>query len=883
MRTSQGPVIHLKNYREPEYWVRDVVLDINLHPAETRVKSTILVERNKTTKAGTPFRLDGDELVLVSLKVNGRVVKPDGYKDTADSLTIRAVPKGKKFTVEIETMLNPTANTKLMGLYRSGGTYCTQCEAEGFRRITYFVDRPDVLAVYTTRIEADRKEAPVLLGNGNPVKKGSAGKGRHFAIWHDPHPKPSYLFALVGGSLGSIHKNYKTASGKKVKLGIYVEKGKEPSASYAMDALVRSMRWDEQVFGCEYDLDVFNIVAISDFNMGAMENKGLNIFNDKYVLADPDTATDTDFAHIEAIIAHEYFHNWTGNRITCRDWFQLCLKEGLTVYRDQEFTSDHRSRPVKRISDVRMLKSHQFPEDAGPLAHPVRPETYREINNFYTATVYEKGAEIVRMLATILGEKQFRKGMNLYLKKHDGDAATIEQFVTCFERAARKDLSQFFLWYSQAGTPHVQIGSSYDKANKRLVLETEQVTPATPGQRRKAPMHVPIAMALFGGRGEEITPKSVSGADHAGGLLQLKKRKHRIVVEGVGQRPVVSFNRGFTAPIKVDYRQSLSDLAFLAEHDTDPYCRWQAFQTYASRHLVSSVKALQSGKRPDRDERLTDISVKIARMEALEPAFRALILTLPGEGELAQMLGRNVDPAAILKARTGLARELGKALEPYRSEIKRTLSTPGEYSPDAGNAGKRSLRNLLLQLGLIGGSKSAREEIQRLYYRSDNMTDRYAALLGIVHFHPDKNTREKALESFYAKYNDNHLVLDKWFAVQASRPGTQTVATVRKLLKHPGFNLSNPNRLRSLIGVFASANPGAFNAANGTGYRLVAAIVAKLDQTNPQVAARLLTAFRSFRSLEPGRRRQAEDALRAIQAKGGLSRDVSDILERTLG
>ena len=504
MRKSQGQAIHLKNYKEPEYFVVTVDLDVSLNETRTIVRSRLALERGRETDAGTPVQLDGDELKLISICVDGKELSDTEYKLTPTVLTVLKVPKKRKFTVEIETEINPTANTKLMGLYRSGGNYCTQCEAEGFRRITYFPDRPDVLAVYTTRIEADKSEAPVLLGNGNPVKKGSAGKGRHYAIWHDPHPKPSYLFALVGGNLGSVSKRFRTASGRKVKLGIYVERGKEDRADYAMDSLIRSMRWDEEVFGREYDLDVFNIVAVSDFNMGAMENKGLNIFNDKYVLANPDTATDADFANIEAIIAHEYFHNWTGNRITCRDWFQLCLKEGLTVYRDQEFSSDQRSRGVKRIEDVRRLKASQFPEDAGPLAHPVRPETYREINNFYTATVYEKGAEIVRMIAILLGEKKFRAGMDLYFKRHDGEAATVEQFIACFEKAGKKDLSQFALWYSQAGTPLLNVSTSFDKSKGRFDIEFEQFLRPTPGQTRKAPMHIPQSVSLLGKDGEEL-------------------------------------------------------------------------------------------------------------------------------------------------------------------------------------------------------------------------------------------------------------------------------------------------------------------------------------------------------------------------------------------
>ena len=882
MRSQQGQMIYLKNYKKPDYKVLSVDLDINLHPTATRVKSQLVIERNSKVANNCPLSLDGDELKLVSVSVEGKLLSEDAFTATPQSLEIKTPPKKKKFTVEIETEIDPTANTKLMGLYRSGGTYCTQCEAEGFRRITYFPDRPDVLAVYTTRIEADAKEAPILLGNGNPLKKGRIKGGRHYAIWHDPHPKPSYLFALVGGDLGSIHTRFKTASGRHVKLGIYVQNGKEDSADYAMDALIRSMQWDEEVFGCEYDLDVFNIVAIPDFNMGAMENKGLNVFNDKYVLADPQSATDADYANIEGIIAHEYFHNWTGNRITCRDWFQLCLKEGLTVYRDQEFSSDERSRAVKRIGDVRLLKTHQFPEDAGPLAHPVRPESYKEINNFYTATVYEKGAEIVRMLATVLGEKKFKKGMARYLKRHDGDAATIEDFLKCFEQAAKTDLSQFALWYSQAGTPLLNVSSSFDKQARKLSLEIEQFNPASPGQRKKSPSYIPQKIALVDPEGHEITPSQITGVDHGDGVFHLTKRKHKITFHDIEKRPVVSLNRGFTAPVEVNYRQSVNDLAFLALHDSDAFSRWQAYQNYATRLLVAGTKAIQSEKAMSIDDRFLDIALQLACNEKLEPAFKASILTLPGEGDLAQMIGRNVDPDAIFGARNMLAKALGKTLETERVELMKTLSTPGDYSPGAQDAGKRSFKNTLMTLAVKAGTKPGLQAVEKQFEKANNMTDRYAALQIIVHSHPQAAMRKNAVEKFYKKYRKNHLILDKWFVVQATRPGAATVKNVKALTKHSDFSFTNPNRLRSLIATFAGANPSAFNTASGAGYELVAGVVGKMDKINPQVAARLLTSFRSFRSLEGNRRKLAEQALKALANTGELSRDVEDILGRTL-
>jgi len=882
MRTQQGQAIRLKDYREPGYWARTVDLDFDLQPETTLVTSRVSFERNKSTKPGTSLILDGDELKLVSIAINGKLLKPEQYIETPTALTITKPPAKRTFELTIVTEVNPASNTKLMGLYRSSGNYCTQCEAEGFRRITFFQDRPDVLAVYTTRIEADKSSNPVLLGNGNPVKKGSAGKGRHYAIWHDPHPKPSYLFALVAGDLGSIHQNFKTMSGRKVKLGIYVERGKEDNADYAMEALVRSMKWDEDVFGCEYDLDVFNIVAVSDFNMGAMENKGLNIFNDKYVLGDGKTATDADFANIEGIIAHEYFHNWTGNRITCRDWFQLCLKEGLTVFRDQEFSSDMRSRPVKRIADVKRLKTDQFPEDAGPLAHPVRPQTYHEINNFYTATIYEKGAELVRMIATILGEKKFRKGMALYLKRHDGDAATIEHFIKCFEQTGKIDLSQFMNWYSQAGTPLLTVSSSYNKAKKTLTLEVEQITPPTPGQRRKVAQYIPQCVGLMRKDGSEFDLKNVTGAEYRDGVLHLTKRRHKISFADIDERPVVSLNRQFTAPIEISYRQSDADLAFLAQHDTDSFARWQALQSYSTRLLVKAAKSISSGTRPKADERLLDILVATANDSTLEPAFRAALLQLPTEGDLAQNIGRNVDPDSILKALAIYSKAIGKAIEPERPRLIKALSDAGEFNPDAASAGKRSLVNILNAYGVKANQDAAKKDVLRRYKNADNMTDRFNALMTIAHHHSEADVREKVLKDFYKRYRENHIILDKWFSVQAMRPGSATVGQVRKLMKHPDFTFNNPNRLRALTGVFAIGNPSAFNAANGAGFRLMADAIIKLDRINPQVAARLLTSFRSFGLLEAKRRKHAENALLSIQKQKELSRDVADILTRTL-
>ncbi|MEZ5872434.1 MAG: aminopeptidase N [Nitratireductor sp.] len=882
MRTDHGQLVKLKDYAPPAYRAKTVVLDFRLEPENTIISSSVTYERARETPAGTPLKLDGDGLQAVSVSIDGKPVAPKDFSATPDRLVLRKPPATRKFTLEIVTAINPTANSRLMGLYRTGGNYCTQCEAEGFRRITYFQDRPDVMAVYTVRMEADSKDNPVLLGNGNLIETGKLDGGRHFAVWHDPHPKPSYLFALVAGDLEVVHDDFTTMSGRKVKLGIFVEKGKGDKAAWAMDSLIRSMQWDERVFGREYDLDVFNIVAVSDFNMGAMENKGLNVFNDKYVLADADTATDADYGNIEAIIAHEYFHNWTGNRITCRDWFQLCLKEGLTVYRDQEFSADERSRPVERIGDVRQLRAAQFPEDAGPLAHPVRPEAYREINNFYTATVYEKGAEVVRMIATILGPKAFRKGMDLYFKRHDGEAATIERFIKCFEDAGKTDLSQFALWYSQAGTPHVPVSATHDKVKATLTLEIEQTLAPTPGQARKKPMHIPLRIALFNSRGERMVAKAASGADNDGELFHLRKANHRIVFTGITERPAVSVNRGFTAPVVIDFSQSKLDLALLAACDDDPFNRWQAWQEFAMRQLIAGARALARGKAPQYDPKLVEAAVAIAGDASLEPAYSAMAIGLPVEGEIAQAIGRNVDPDAIRRARSALGEMLGKSLEAVRIALKDELATPAPYSPQARDAGKRSLNNLLLSFGVMSGSSAAEADSIAQFETADNMNDRFAALSRIVQLHASRGAAAKALEAFEARHGDNPLVMDKWFSVQAMAHGPKPAARMKTLMKHPAFSIRNPNRVRSLIGMFATANATGFNAASGEGYELVCAKIAEIDTINPQVAARLMTAFRSWRMLEPGRRKLAQAAMKSLQSGNALSRDTKDILDRIL-
>jgi len=878
MRTDSGQIIRLKNYKIADYKITHIDLFFQLDAHATIVRSVLQIERSKGVDFKTPLRLDGDELLLNWIKLDGEALDAQAYKASSQLLEINSLPRKKRFTLELEVTINPETNTKLMGLYRSKGKYCTQCEAEGFRRITYFTDRPDVLATYTTRIEADREDCPVLLGNGNPVKKGRLSGNRHFTVWHDPHPKPSYLFALVAGDLGAIFEKFKTASNRNVKLGIYVEKGKEDQAAYAMDALIRSMKWDEAVFGCEYDLDVFNIVAVSDFNMGAMENKGLNIFNDKYVLADPASATDTDYENIEGIIAHEYFHNWTGNRITCRDWFQLCLKEGLTVYRDQEFSADMRSRAVLRIVDVRKLRTHQFSEDAGPLAHPVRPETYREINNFYTATIYEKGAELVRMLATLLGPKLFKKGMDLYFKRHDGEATTIENFLKCFSQAGKIDLAQFALWYSQAGTPSVIVSSNYDAKAKKLTLELEQNLAPTPGQPKKKLMHIPFRIGLVGDDGNDLQASKITGCENTGDVFSLVKRKHKIVFHGITSRPVLSLNRNFSAPVNLEMHQTNTELAFLAANDTDPFNQWQAFQTFAMKLLVSGARALSRGKAPKSNGKFLETAVAIFADSSLPPAFRAQVLSLPGEGEISRNIGSGVDPDTVHKARNALMAEIGNRVVELWNTLWQETEIDEDYQPNAEQAGKRALRNLLLDVGVMTNHKRSEEESNRQFSDAKQMSDKYSALMRIVLLHKSRKTSEQAIEKFYDEFKDNPLVLDKWFSVQAMTPGKAGVKVVRRLMRHEKFTLKNPNRARSVLASFGFGNPTGFNACSGEGYQLVSKAIESLDKTNPQIAARLLTAFRTHGTLEKTRRKAAVDALKKLQENSDLSTDVSEIL-----
>ncbi|MEE7456748.1 aminopeptidase N [Methylorubrum populi] len=873
MRTETPPIVRLEDYRPSDHLIDRVDLDVRLDPRDTRVCATLSLRPNPVGRAGAPLVLDGDDLVLLALDLDGQAPPPDAYRADASGLTLHAPPQ-RPFTLRIDTRLDPTANTKLMGLYRSGGVYCTQCEADGFRRITYFLDRPDVLSVYTTRIEAEREAAPILLGNGNPVEAGEIpGTGRHFAVWHDPLPKPAYLFALVGGRLDRVAKRFTTMEDRAVEIAVYVEPGKAERAAYALDAVERSMAWDETAFGRAYDLDVFNVVAVSDFNMGAMENKGLNIFNDKYVLASPETATDADYAAIEAIIAHEYFHNWSGNRVTCRDWFQLCLKEGLTVFRDQEFSSDMRSRAVHRIAEVRTLRARQFPEDAGPLAHPVRPRQYAEINNFYTATVYEKGAEIVRMLRTLIGEASFREGMDRYFADNDGTAATVEDFLKAFETVTGRDLSRFAEWYERPGTPRVAVSGRYDAGARTYRLDFRQTRPGAGADA--PPLVIPVRLGLIGPDGPlaEATGDAVEN-----GVFVLDGAEASLTFADVAAEPVPSLFRDFSAPVRVE--SDLDDAARLTllRHDTDDFNRWEAAQRVAMRIMTAQVR----GEDADAAAFVGALGAFLDAHALRDPAFAAQVLALPSEGDIADEIGTNIDPDAIFQARRDLRRRLGADLRARLTALREALSEAAgaSFSPDAAPAGRRALRNAALDLIAAADAQAGIDLARAQIAAATNMTDRLAGLASLALLPGE--AREAALAAFAERYADEPLVLDKWFGLQAMIPEADTVARIRRLQGHPGFAMTNPNRVRALVGSFSLANPTQFNRPDGAGYDLVAETVLALDGTNPQVAARLMTAFGSWRRLETGRREAAEKVLRRIAATPGFSRDVADIGARSL-
>ncbi|MEP0519065.1 MAG: aminopeptidase N [Hyphomicrobiales bacterium] len=875
--------IRLEDYKPTPYAIEKTDLLFDLGATATRVVATLTIQKRAAAKSGAPLEFDGDELVLAGLKIDGVTLTEDAYTATPNKLIVHT-PPSEIFVLEIETTLNPTANKQLMGLYRSGSAYCTQCEAEGFRRITYFYDRPDVLSVYTVRIEADLIEAHYLLSNGNKIDSGPlesddnpGASGRHFAVWHDPFPKPSYLFALVAGDLALVEDNFTTQSGRNVVLQIFVEHGNEDKCDYAMDALKRSMRWDEERFGREYDLDIFMIVAVSDFNMGAMENKGLNVFNDKYVLADPQIATDMDYYGVERVIAHEYFHNWTGNRITCRDWFQLCLKEGLTVYRDQEFSADMRSAPVQRIGDVRSLKARQFPEDQGPLAHPVRPDEYEEIDNFYTATVYNKGAEVVRMLETLLGREGFRNGMDLYFERHDGEATTIEAFLGCFEEANETDLTGFSQWYHQPGTPIVRVDEVDLGGNSRRLTISQRYSELPHVELDRPPLTLPLK---FGYVGPDGTDAKISGMQGKDGTLLLSERTQGFRFDDVPENARLSINRNFSAPIVLDQNQSPEDMVFVAEHDADPFNRWQAIQNLAMKALQDVNNSVLSAEKPEPPLALVSALGSLLTNEELDSSFKSQCLQLPQQQSLAEALGEGFNPDAIASAHTYVRAYVSLSLEDGLTALYEDNHQPGDLSTEAAAAARRALKNAALDL-LVATDKD--EQAQRAATQAMDaatMTDRMGALGALCR--QGRSERAEPLVAMYERFDQNGLVMDKWLMLQAQTNTDETLSTVRALLHDPVFSMDNPNRVRSLIGGY-SANFPQFNRLDGSGYQFLTRQVAVLDKSNPQIAARLLEAMRSWSKLEDGRRQLAKIALTTLRDTDGLSSNVSDIANRLVG
>ncbi|MCB1516390.1 MAG: aminopeptidase N [Hyphomicrobiaceae bacterium] len=865
--------VHLADYQPTPFEIRHVDLRFDIAEGETRVVSTLSIARREDAPQRL-LELNGEELALERIEINGTPLPDAGYGYENDHLVIYDVPAAP-FELTTEVIIRPEENTCYEGLFRSNGIWCTQCEAEGFRRITFMYDRPDVLSTYSVRIEADKAVAPVLLSNGNPGASGELGGGRHFAQWHDPFPKPTYLFALVAGDLAHVADTFTTASGKQVALKIHCEQGKQDRCGYAMQVLKDSMRWDESRWGREYDLDVFNIVAVSDFNSGAMENKGLNIFNDKLILASPETATDADYANVERVVSHEYFHNWTGNRITCRDWFQLCLKEGLTVFRDQEFTSDTRSRAVKRIDDIKDLWARQFPEDAGPLAHPPRPDHYEAIDNFYTSTVYEKGAEVVRMLLTILGREEFRKGMDLYFERHDGEATTIEAWIKVFEDASGEDLQQFLAWYTQAGTPEVRVATSWDEDARAFTLDLEQHVAPTPGEPDKKALDIPLSFGLVGPNGEDLEIGEVEGGDVSSGLIRLTGKKQTLTFKGLSAKPVLSINREFSAPVNVTDDLSPKELSFLARHDDDPVNRWMALQELAKEMMVGRVRS-GSAYHEEELRTLTDAMKQTLERPNGDPSFKALCLSLPSEGELYSALKSDIDPDAVRAARDELMKLTGEALASGLADHYRASAPAGAFSLDFAEVDRRALRNQALRLLVATGDTEWAGAAARQFEQADNLTDRFAALSTSVHNrtpHADRLLREFGDASI-----GEPLVWDKWLILTATRPDALALDGVITTLGDSRFPKSNPNRFRALVGAFAINNVPQFARPDGKGFAFVAGTLGELDRANPQLAARLLTSFRTFRMFESNRRARAESALKKLAEQKHLSRNTEEIL-----
>ncbi len=884
MRDAQPTTIYLKDYQVPEYLIDKTDLQFDLGEEVTQVRSRLAMRRNPESKhTNTALVLHGQDLSLVSLSVNAVQLDPSQYSLASESLTIETVPE--QFILECVTEIKPQENTSLEGLYKSNTLFCTQCEAEGFRKITYYLDRPDVMSVFSTKVIGDKQRYPVLLSNGNNVDAGDMDDGRHWVKWDDPFKKPAYLFALVAGDLAFIEDHFTTMSGKDVTLRIFVESKDLDKCDHAMRSLIHSMRWDEETYGREYDLDIFNIVAVDDFNMGAMENKSLNIFNTSCVLANPDTTTDAGFQRVEGVVAHEYFHNWSGNRVTCRDWFQLSLKEGFTVYRDAEFSADMGSRTVKRVEDVSLLRTVQFAEDGGPMAHPIRPDSFMEISNFYTVTIYEKGAEVVRMAANLLGPENFRKGTDLYFDRHDGQAVTCEDFVKSMEDASGKDLGQFRLWYSQAGTPSLNVVGSYDEAAQTYTLTVKQHCLPTPGQAVKKPFHIPVSIALLGSAGAlrlqlqgQAADPDVS--DNTTMVLDITESSQQFIFEQVIEKPVPSLLRGFSAPVKLTFDYSREELMFIMSRDSDGFCRWDAAQQLGVQVLKDMMVAYRKGETMQVDPLLITAYREILGDDSLDKAMVALMLKLPSEAYMAE-IAEQVDVEAIHNARTAARQIIAGELEQELWVAYRHNQNDGAYQATAEQIAERSLKNTALAYLMLLETEQARAVCLEQFERTANMTDVLAAFNSILNSSFDDDKTE-VLAQFYQRWQNEALVINQWFMVQATSCLADTLQQVKGLMQHPAFDIKNPNKVRALIGAFCGQNAINFHQAGGAGYRFLADQIIVLNRLNPQIASRLLSPLTKWRKYLPANSELMKAQLERIMAEPDLSRDVYEIVSKSL-
>ncbi len=879
MRDAQPKTIYLKDYQVPDFLIEKTDLYFTLGENRSEVSSTLTMRRNPyASNQAAELVLHGQELVLQSLSINGAALSESDYQCSAETLTVHSVPA--EFVLECVTEIKPQDNTSLEGLYKSNTMFCTQCEAEGFRKITYYLDRPDVMSVFTTTVEADKQRYPVLLSNGNNVDSGDIGNGRHWVKWDDPFKKPAYLFALVAGDLEYTEDHFTTMSGNEVTLRIFVEPKDIDKCQHAMTSLINSMRWDEDVYGREYDLNIFNIVAVDDFNMGAMENKSLNIFNTSCVLAKPETTTDAGFQRVEGVVAHEYFHNWSGNRVTCRDWFQLSLKEGFTVYRDAEFSSDMGSRTVKRVEDVSLLRTVQFAEDDGPMAHPIRPESFMEISNFYTITIYEKGAEIVRMIANLLGPEDFRKGSDLYFERHDGQAVTCEDFVAAMEDASGKDLRQFRHWYSQAGTPRVAVTGDYDEAAQTYNLTIEQQCPATPGQEHKQPFHIPMSMALLGRDGALPLSLNQQAGESRELVLDITEPRQTFVFERVKEKPVPSLLRGFSAPVKLSFDYTRDELLFLMSHDSDGFIRWDAAQQLGVQVLNDMIAAYQKDEALQVDPRLIEAYRSILLDESLDKAMVALMLKLPSEAYMAE-ISEEVDVHAIYQARTLARLTIAEQLQQELWQVFRSNHCDDAYQPSAIQIAQRSLKNTALNYLMLLGTEEALTAAVSQFDKANNMTDVLAAFNMILNSEFGMQ-KQRVLKLFYERWQHESLVVNQWFMAQAvcSVPGT--LDHVIGLMTHPAFDIKNPNKVRALIGAFCGQNAVNFHQRDGAGYRFLADQIITLNKLNPQVASRLLGPLTKWKKYTAESRTLMKAELERIMAEPDLSRDVFEVVSKSL-